>query len=194
VSNFFTDVIMKSSSFNATERIVDNGLLEPKTRELVRLIMDSAAKMGIEVRAYETYRSQARQEELYKQGATQLRTVGVHHYGIACDIVRVVNGEPSWKGDFSFLGELARSAGMIWGGDWGNPAVPHQFIDEVHVQRCTVARQSQLFAGTWYPDDSYNPYSDESHPLFASAANLQANKYVPESQFVQTRSSRRKIR
>ena len=39
--------------------------------------------------------------------------------------------------------------------------------DSVHVQRCTVARQADLFADAWYPDDAYNPYSDDQHLLLA---------------------------
>jgi hypothetical protein len=77
--------------------------------------------------------------------------VGVHHYGLACDLVKDVAGQPSWKGDFKFLGKLAKKHKMIWGGDWGKPDVKHRFVDSVHVQRCTVARQRTLFAGTWYP-------------------------------------------
>jgi len=43
-------------------------------------------------------------------------------------------------------------------------------VDNVHVQRCTVARQGDLFSGNWYPDDVYNPYdADEQHVLFAAA-------------------------
>jgi hypothetical protein len=170
VKNFFTDVISSDRRFNSVSRINDLALLEPITRELVQRIVAGARSLGIDVMVFETYRSQARQQELFRQGATQLRTVGVHHYGLACDIVKAVNGEPSWKGDFSFLGQLAHSAGLIWGGDWGTPNVPHNFIDAVHVQRCAVARQSDLFAGTWYPDDAYNPYDDEPHPLFAAVA------------------------
>jgi hypothetical protein len=107
---------------------------------------------------YETYRSRQRQKLLFDRGATKLEQVGVHHYGLACDIVKSVNGQPSWKGDFSFLGRLAKKHGLIWGGDWGRPGSPNRFVDAVHVQRCAVARQKRLFAGTWYPDDSYNPY------------------------------------
>jgi hypothetical protein len=51
----------------------------------------------------------------------------------------------------SFPGKLAKKHKMIWGGDWGKPDVKHRFVDSVHVQRCTVARQRTLFAGTWYP-------------------------------------------
>ncbi|MGA8622817.1 MAG: hypothetical protein WB660_30375 [Candidatus Sulfotelmatobacter sp.] len=91
----------------------------------------------------------------------------MHHYGLACDIVRVAGGEPSWKGDFSFLGQL-QSSGLISRGDWGAPHIKHNFIDSVHVQRRTVARQGDLFAGTWYPDETYNPYDDVQN-LFADA-------------------------
>ena len=43
----------------------------------------------------------------------------VHHYGLAADVVKMVDGEPSWKGSFDVLGPLARKNGLIWGGDWG---------------------------------------------------------------------------
>lgn len=169
MGNFFTDVISQDPRFNSAARVSDPSLLEPLTRQLVQQIVDAAQQMGINVMVFETYRSQARQQELFNNGATKLRTVGVHQYGLACDIVRVVGGEPSWKGDFSFLGELAHSSGLIWGGDWGNPNIKHSFVDSVHVQRCTVARQAALFAGAFYPDDNYNPYTDDQHVLFASA-------------------------
>lgn len=158
---FYTDVIQKDPRFESATRIADLALLEPRTRQLVEQIIAAAQEMGISLMVYETYRSQARQQELFDHGATKLRSVGVHNYGLACDIVRAIQGEPSWKGDFSFLGQLAHSNGLIWGGDWGDPTVQHNFVDAVHVQRCTVARQPALFAGTWYPDDAYNPYADD---------------------------------
>ena len=169
MGNFYTDVISKNSRFNSTNRIDDLALLEPVTRQLVLMIIQQAANMGFDMMVFETYRSKARQQELFQQGATQLRQVGVHHYGLACDIVKKVNGEPSWKGDFSFVGQLAHSAGLIWGGDWGTPNQHHSFIDQPHVQRCTVARQGDLFAGNWYPDRDYNPYQDELHFMLANA-------------------------
>ena len=168
MGNFYTDVISQDPRFDSVTRVGDPSLLEPTTRQLVEGIVSAAQQMGIEVMIYETYRSQDRQQALFNNGATKLRTVGVHHYGLACDIVRVAGGEPCWKGDFSFLGQLARSSGLIWGGDWGDPNIKHSFVDSVHVQRCTVARQGDLFAGTWYPDDTYNPYVDGQH-LFAAA-------------------------
>ena len=169
MGNFYTDVIQQDSRFQSARRVADLDLLEPTTRRLVEQIVDNAQKMGIALMVYETYRSQARQQELFKNGATRLATVGVHHYGLACDIVRSIGGEPSWKGDFLFLGELAHASGLIWGGDWGNPDIKRSFVDAVHVQRCTVARQPALFAGSWYPDDTYNTYADDPQLRFAAA-------------------------
>lgn len=185
MGNFFTDVISKDSRFNSAKRIADPMLLEPVTRQLVQRIIDAAGNMGIAVMIFETYRSQARQQELFNAGATKLRTVGVHQFGLACDIVRVVGGEPSWKGDFSFLGQLARGTGLIWGGDWGEPGIKHDFVDSVHVQRCTVARQGDLFAGNFYPDNEYNPYTDDPHVLFA-AAKMPARSVKPAARVKKT--------
>jgi len=39
-------------------------------------------------------------KKLFAQGATKIKTVGVHHYGLACDLVKDIGGEPSWQGDF----------------------------------------------------------------------------------------------
>jgi hypothetical protein len=175
VANFYTTVISQDARFDSLTRIGDPSLLEPVTRQLVEGLVTSARQMGIELMIYETYRSQDRQQALFNNGATKLRAVGVHHYGLACDIVRVVGGEPSWKGDFSFLGQLAHSSGLIWGGDWGAPNIKHSFVDSVHVQRCTVARQGDLFAGNWYPDDTYDPNADGKH-LFAAATKAAVAK------------------
>jgi hypothetical protein len=169
MGNFYTDVIEKDPRFQSARRVADLALLEPTTRRLVEQIIASAQNMGISLMVFETFRSQARQQALFNQGASKLRAAGVHNYGLACDIVRDVGGDPSWKGDFSFLGQLAHASGLIWGGDWGNPNIKHSFVDAVHVQRCTIARQPALFAGTWYPDDAYNPYTDNPHPLLAAA-------------------------
>jgi hypothetical protein len=42
------------------------------------------------------------------------------------------------------------------------------------VQRCTVSRQGDLFAGAWYPNDTYNPYDDKQH-LFAAAIGMKTS-------------------
>jgi hypothetical protein len=156
VGNFYEDVLAGEWGI---ERCADPARLEPVTRAAVASIIAAAkAELGIDLMIFETYRSQARQEQLFAKHATELRTVGVHGYGLACDLVKSIGGQPSWAGDFEFLGPLARRFGLVWGGDWGKPANPHGFHDLDHVQRCSVADQAKLFEGTWYPDAAYAPF------------------------------------
>jgi hypothetical protein len=155
-SNFYRSVIAIDSRFTSTARINDVWMLEPVTRAAVAAII---AEAPMPLMVFETFRSQVRQRELFDEGATELSHVGVHGYGLACDLVKNINGKPSWEGDFNFLGPLAKKHGLIWGGDWGNPRVSHSFRDMDHVQRITVSDQARLFAGTWYPDEKYNPYA-----------------------------------
>ncbi|HEY4987785.1 MAG TPA: M15 family metallopeptidase [Bradyrhizobium sp.] len=151
---------MSDPRFTSTKRIADPELLEPVTRDLVQAIIADAAANGLKLMIFETYRSQARQIALFNQGATKLRQVGVHHYGLACDLVKDINGQPSWKGDFSMLGALAKHHRLIWGGNWGTPGSTPTFVDDDHVQRVTLGRQARLFAGDWYPDANYDPYAE----------------------------------
>ena len=158
--SFYTDVIAADPRFKTKQIVSDPALLEPIMRDAVKKIISDAALHGVALMAFETYRSKERQMLLFTQGATKLKNVGVHHYGLACDIVKSIGGKPSWKGDFTLLRDLAKHHGLIWGGDWGTPQMHHSFIDSVHVQRCSVGRQASLFAGTFYPDAAYNPYDD----------------------------------
>jgi len=158
MANFYTTTITKSPKFTSVNRVADLDLLEPVTRQKVQAIIADAETHGIKLMVFETFRSRDRQKALFNQGASKLKNVGVHHYGLACDLVKEVGGEPSWKGDFSFLGTFAKHNGLIWGGDWGEPNVSHTFVDADHVQRCTKGRQASLFNGSWYPDNGYDPY------------------------------------
>ncbi len=137
---FYDEVILKDARYKSKKLVADMGLLEPVMRQKVEAVIEDAKAHGINLMVFETFRSLARQEELFAQGATKLKKVGVHNYGLACDIVKSVGGTPSWKGDFSLLGQLAREHGLIWGGDWGSPKSRHSFVDPVHVQRITVAK------------------------------------------------------
>lgn len=160
MTSFYDDVIKKSKLFASPKRVASLDLLEPIFRAKVQAILDDAAAHDIKLMMFETYRSQTRQQQLYNEGASKLKMVGVHHYGLAADIVYLRGGEPSWKGDFNFLGQLARAHQLIWGGNWGYPQTPHSFVDSDHVQWCTVGRQAALFRGEWYPAAGYDPYQE----------------------------------
>jgi len=157
--SFYSDVIKKDSRFVSPVRVADTAMLLPEMRNRVQALLREAADEGHPLIVFETFRSMARQTALYNQGASHLKLVGVHNYGLACDLVKNADGEPSWKGDFGFLCALAHKHGLIWGGDWGRPDIKHGFVDPVHVQMIKVPDQNKLFSGTWYPDEAYNPYA-----------------------------------
>jgi D-alanyl-D-alanine carboxypeptidase len=156
--NWYSEVLVKLPLFNSTDRVSLLDYLEPTTRTAIAALIVDALAQNIKLMVFETYRSQHRQELLFDQGATQLKEVGVHGYGLACDIVKDIGGDPSWKGDFTFMTSLAKKHGLISGIDWGNPNIKHGFVDSCHVQRIAVRDQLKLFDGSWFPDNSYNPY------------------------------------
>lgn len=159
--NFYQQVIVPSPVFHSEEAINDTKLLHPVMLYLVNeVIADAKDLFGVDLMIFETYRSQERQALLFQRGVTKLEHVGVHHYGLAADMVVNKNGEASWDWDFRKLCELAHKHGLISGNDWGRPDLEHSFIDPDHVQFCSVARQDDLFSGSWYPDANYRPYLD----------------------------------
>jgi hypothetical protein len=153
---------MRDNRFNSVNAITDLNLLEPVTRANTLNIIKDASEHGYTLKVAETYRSKQRQLHLYNQHFTQLKNVGVHHYGLAVDLNLIKNGIYDPKGeDYKFLVELCMKYGMISGIDWGTPKLPHSFRDWDHIQRITVKRQDSLFSGNWYPDESYNPITDK---------------------------------
>ena len=157
MGNFYTDVIQKSSKYDSIEGVRDLALLEPITRQKVINIIKKANANKTPLIVTETFRSINRQKYLFQKGATKLQNVGVHHYGLAADFVFIVNGQYSWDVDYSPLWKWCAEEELISGHDWGLPLLQHSFRDIDHVQRITLADQTRLFAGTWYPNDNYSP-------------------------------------
>ena len=158
--SFYLDVITKSKAFRSTAICNDPAMLEPVTRQAVANIIAYLGQRGTKVIIGETYRSKDRQQKLFDQGASKLRDVGVHHYGLACDLWIVTNGKVDWKADYHVIGVPCRLNKLIWGNDWGTPNSPHSFRDIDHVQRVSLKKQPSLFAGVWYPKPDYNPLAD----------------------------------
>lgn len=140
----FLSKLKTDRRYTSIERVSDPALLFPPLRAKIESIVAEAKALGQELVIFETYRSAARQARLFAEGRTKLARVGVHHYGLAADLVRRVNGKLTWEADYALLGGLAKRRGLVWGGDW-------RFRDEVHVQGIPVSDQSRLFSGAWYP-------------------------------------------
>lgn len=160
--SFYTEVIQKSPLFKSTNVCKDVNMLEPGFRAKVQQVLDQAHKDGHDLRIAETFRSQARQAQLFQQGYTQLRKVGVHNFGLACDFSLFINGKYEGDGEkYSFLLDYGKKFNFISGIDWGTPWQKHSFHDWDHIQDVPVFRQNELFALTWYPSTDYNPIADE---------------------------------
>jgi hypothetical protein len=163
VPNFYNTVIRNSRYFGSDAVCKDTAMLEPGTRTAVANLLADAKAQGIDLRLLETYRSQTRQSYLFTKRATQLRTVGCHGYGVACDFGVFTNGKyEEGNKPYVFLKVLARKHGLISGQDWGH-STEGGFVDSGHVQRVPVWRQSALFGGSWYPEpNGYDPYADSA--------------------------------
>lgn len=164
MKNFHTDVLSKLEA-SGDPKVVYKELrfLEPGTRAAVSGILADAKKMGVDLRVTETFRSQVRQAYLFKKKATKLRKVGCHGYGLAADFAIFRNGKyQTQAGPYLFLLPLCRKWGLISGLDWDDdPRTPNRFMDAGHVQRITTDRQAALFAGRWYPPETYSPRGTE---------------------------------
>ena len=140
----FLQKLKDDRRYTSIERVSDPILLFPPFRLKIESILAEAKGLGQEFVLFETYRSTQRQAQLFAEGRTKLARVGVHHYGLAADLVRRIEGRLVWEADYALLGKLAKRRGLTWGGDW-------RFRDEVHVQGIPVSDQSRLFSGVWFP-------------------------------------------
>lgn len=119
-------------------------LLHPKVREEVAEIYDEIceALQGRAICRFSyTLRTFAEQDLLFKKVPKVTNAKGgmsYHNYGLAIDIVFLVNGKAVWdvKSDFDWDGKsdwmevvaIFKSFGWEWGGDW-------QFKDSPHFQK-----------------------------------------------------------
>src|SRR5580693_5523581 len=111
---------MKDIRFHSTDVVKDVSLLEPGTRAKVAQMIVLAHQAGHELRVGETYRSQARQTQLFEKKLTELRTIGCHGFGVACDLQLWINGVYDPRGqDYTFFTQLCEKVGLISGIDWG---------------------------------------------------------------------------
>ena len=94
------------------------------------LFLKKCKEQGIDIFVTETYRSQARQEQLYAKGRTEAGAVvtwtktSSHTGRMAWDIA--CNGKTLY--DVNMLkkaGAVARALGITWGGNWQSPDMPH---------------------------------------------------------------------
>jgi|DewCreStandDraft_4_1066084.scaffolds.fasta_scaffold64100_2 hypothetical protein len=106
--------------------------LHPYFRDKVIELISRARKKGIELAVVETYRTRAKQMEYKSMGNKYTRTgagASKHQYGLAVDLVPIVNGEPQWHNRALWykVGIIGERLGLRWGGRWRRPYDPGHF-------------------------------------------------------------------
>ena len=126
-----------STSTKAKTTVIrDIGYLHPEVQKLCKKLLQKCAEEGLNVGVFETYRCNERQQYLYEQGNTTIKTTGAHGFCVAFDIV-VKDSKGNWTWDTSNkevkntyyrVGEIGKSLGLEWGGSWTS------FVDLPHFQ------------------------------------------------------------
>jgi hypothetical protein len=92
--SFHDETIVNDPKFRSVDAVRDVQLLEPVTRQAIAsIIAEAKDAYGIDLLVTETYRSVERQQHLLATGATQIKDVGVHHYGLAADFCKIIEGK-----------------------------------------------------------------------------------------------------
>lgn len=105
-----------------------NDLLPP-ARKRARALVAAAREAGIELLITSTLRTFEEQAELYSRGrrgipgekwVTKAKPgQSWHNYGLAFDVVPLVNGKAIWNSPhWARIGELGEMCGLAWGGRW----------------------------------------------------------------------------
>jgi peptidoglycan L-alanyl-D-glutamate endopeptidase CwlK len=110
--------------------------------------LNTAEKQGVKLRITSGLRTYAEQNELYAKGRTSSGSVVTnakggqsnHNFGLAFDVVPIVNGKATYNYDWDRIGRIGKSVGLSWGGDWAS------FKDRPHFEYLFGKKTSELKA------------------------------------------------
>lgn len=114
--------------------------LHPAVRPQADAFLAACHDANIDALVTCTLRSNDEQAALYAQGRSAPGHVvtdapagrSAHNYGLALDIVPIINGKPDWNGKdpvWAQIGAIGQAAGLEWAGEPGFP-----FPEEPHFQ------------------------------------------------------------
>lgn len=112
-------------------RIMDRTLLYPPLNMKIAGLLKAAAKQGLHVDVFETFRSPERQVKLFNEGRSKIKAGGYHQFGLACDLVfKDAKGNWTWDNPrgYDLLAALATREGLDPGHYWKS------FKDSPHMQ------------------------------------------------------------
>ncbi|MDF2673376.1 MAG: ycdD, partial [Clostridiales bacterium] len=128
--------------------------LHPYAAKLCNKLIALCKNEGISIIVTSTLRDPEYQRYLYEKvpGSTNTPLAGAHGFGLAFDVVPIVNGRALWnnQGLWNKIGALGKSLGLEWGGDW------RSIIDKPHFQYTQGLSSADLRAGKRpkFPEES----------------------------------------
>ena len=111
--------------------------LDPTIQPMAWKVLSNAWDQGIPLVVTQSARTMAEQQALYDQGRTKpgkivtnaLPGSSWHNFALAFDVAVLEGTTPTWPNDlklWSRIGEIGKSIGLQWGGDWSSfPDRPH---------------------------------------------------------------------
>lgn len=112
----------------------DLSLLYEPFKDTVEELIFNAKKQGLNVAPFETIRSVERQQSLYGEQASRIKTSN-HQFGLAVDLYPITPSGGFYGGKrldrwphWAELGKIGKDLGLAWGGDWKS------FKDYVHFE------------------------------------------------------------
>ncbi len=113
-------------------------LLHPQVRYAFKTFIEECEKtFNITLRIVQGLRTIEEQNELYAQGRTKPGNIvtnakggsSFHNYGLAIDVVEIVNSKADWKCNYERLVPINKKYGLDWGGDFKS------IVDKPHFQK-----------------------------------------------------------
>lgn len=145
----------------------DITLLHPKVQAIIPKFLEECKRQGLIVKVTDTLRTKEEQDNLYAQGRTKPGKIVTwvsypysnHNWGMAFDICRNDGKGAYYDADgwFKKVGQVGKSFGLTWGGDWKDtPDKPHFELTE-YGSTTTLARKygtPEKFKETWQIEGS----------------------------------------
>jgi peptidoglycan L-alanyl-D-glutamate endopeptidase CwlK len=141
--------------------IADLKALHPYFRDKMFLLIEKCKAKGIHIEVVESFRTNTKQAEYFGMGRKYTRSAGgnsKHQYGLACDVVPIINGKPVWenKALWRKIGVEGEKLGLRWGGRWRHP------YDPAHFEWTNGITTQELKAGIFpKPNNTIYPCLDE---------------------------------
>jgi hypothetical protein len=147
--------------------ISDLNSLHPYFRDRIIELISRCKAKGIELAVVEGYRTRAKQSEYQNMGKKYTRTgagKSKHQYGLAVDVVPIVNGKAQWHNKALWLkvGVVGEKLGLRWGGRW------RRLYDPGHFEWTGGLEQQELAAGK----TPVIPKQEERYPCLSYDLNL----------------------